>query len=300
MPLHRKGTASWKRRRRRLAPTPSSFLATSLLLLLLLLLLGSTHVAAFCARSSSNNNNPSPSPPPTPPLIDRVPTFRLYQRGVCQTQVPGRGDVADCRARLHEAITGLAKSTPTTSILNDSEKGSEKEGGSSSTTSGRGRAVAAILEIDSLTALESMLAEQQQQQQKHLSQDDNEVLLVEFYGQACKQCIALAPLFESLPFVYRDRRLRFGRADVTNFPALVVPPPPSQAFHDLDRSQDIEQRLEGCPRCGGVGFVACMECEGKGHLIRSVDGHRVADVCMSCVGQKKVPCPQCGGKCYLC
>jgi DnaJ-class molecular chaperone len=87
---------------------------------------------------------------------------------------------------------------------------------------------------------------------------------------------------------------------VTNFPALVVPPPPPQAFHDLDRSQDIEQRLEGCPRCGGVGFVACMECEGKGHLIRSVDGHRVADVCMSCVGQKKVPCPQCGGKCYLC
>jgi len=307
MLLHHEGRATWKKRRRRFAPPPSSLAFSPLfplLLLLLLLLLGPSPAAAFSTRgSSSSNNNPSPLPSPTPPLIDRVPTFRLYQRGVCQTQVPGRGDVAECRVRLHEAITSLAKFSPksTRSAIHDSEKGSGNEGGSSSTTSPRGRAaVAAILEIDSLTALESLLAEQQHQQQERPSQSDDKVLLVEFYGQACKQCIALAPLFEALPFAYRDRRLRFGRADVTNFPTLVAPPPPPQAFRDLDRSQDIENRLEGCPRCGGGGFVACVECEGKGHLIRSVNGHTVADVCMSCVGQKKVPCPQCGGKCYLC
>ena len=155
-----------------------------------------------------------------------------------------------------------------------------------------------ILEITSLEALELLLLQQQSSDDKN--EREAEVLLVEFYGQACKQCITLAPLFESLPFMYRNRRLRFGRADVTHFPTLVIPPPAPTAFMDLDRSQDIEARLEGCPRCGGGGFVPCGECAGKGHIVRSVNGHSVADVCMACVGHRKVPCPQCGGKCYLC
>lgn len=108
-------------------------------------------------------------------------------------------------------------------------------------------------------------------------------------------------MFEALPFAYRGRPgLAFARADVTRFPALVVPPPDPGRFAGLDRSAGIEERLEGCPRCGGGGFVACGACEGKGHVVRSVDGHTVADVCNVCVGHKKVPCPQCGGKCYLC
>jgi thiol-disulfide isomerase/thioredoxin len=193
----------------------------------------------------------------------------------------------------------LTKPTPTSRIDHNAEENEQGGDSSSVSTSARGRTVAAILEIDSLSALERLLAEQQQQQEIP-SQGIDEVLLVEFYGQACKQCIALAPLFESLPYVYPNRRLRFGRADVTNFPTLVVPPPPPQTFQSLDRSQNIEERLEGCPTCGGAGFVACVECGGKGHLVRSVDGHTVADVCMTCMGQKKVPCPQCGGKCYLC
>ena len=236
-------------------------------------------------------------------MIDRVPTFRLYQHGHCQAQVSGRGEVGECSSRLHEAITALApskKGKPKHQPAQEEQEEEQKKAGASA------GAVAPILNIPSLAALELLLHQQQQQQSSSSSpatpttNQDEEVLLVEFYGQACKQCIALNPLFESLPFVYRDRRLRFGRADVTHFPTLVIPPPAPTAFVGLDRSQDIEARLDGCPRCGGGGFVPCAECAGQGHIVRSVNGHSVADVCMACVGHRKVPCPQCGGKCYLC
>ncbi len=169
-----------------------------------------------------------------------------------------------------------------------------------------------------IQALMSSSFQQKQQQQQQQQQTAaaaaapaaaaaHHLLLVEFYGQNCKQCKLVGPMFESLPFAYRGRPLAFARADVTRFPALVVPPPDPQAFAGLDRSADIDARLEGCPRCGGSGLVACEACGGKGHVVRTSASaeeggptYTVADVCGTCVGHKTVPCTQCGGKCYLC
>lgn len=272
---------------------------------LLLFLLSLPTTTAF---SNTSPSSPPPPPPPPPPLIDRVPTFRLYQQGHCQVQVPGKGDVGECRVRLHEAITGLTKKASMKIRSANREEGSDGGLIQAAAPPPTKKGVRPILEIASLEALEEMLLLQKQQpqpsplpQQNNPNEDDDEVLLVEFYGQSCKQCILLQPLFESLPWIYRDRPLRFAKADVTNFPTLVIPPPDPSVFYELDRSAEIDARLEGCPRCGGSGFVVCGECEGKGHIVRKApNGQRVADICMSCVGHKKVPCTQCGGKCYLC
>lgn len=266
--------------------------------LLFLLLLPTT-----TSFSSSSPSSPQPRPPP--PLIDRVPTFRLYQRGRCQLQVPGKGDVGECRIRLHEAITGLTKKASTKIGSANGEEGSDGDLIQAAAPPTTKKEVRPIFEIASLEALEEMLLLQKQQPQSSPPSlregGGDEILLVEFYGQSCKQCMLLQPLFESLPWIYRDRPLRFAKADVTNFPTLVIPPPDPSAFYELDRSAEIDARLEGCPRCGGSGFVVCGECEGKGHIVRKApNGQSLADICMSCVGHKKVPCPQCGGKCYLC
>lgn len=231
----------------------------------------SSTTRAFSHSSSSTPSSPSSSSS-APPLIDRVPTYRLYHQGTCQLQLPGRGEVHECRSRLHEAITANIPSS------------SKAESPSSSQ-----RTVAPILELESPLVLE-----------QHLQQTRDLWTLIAFYGRACKQCALLAPMYDSLPYVYRDLPLVFARADVIHFPALVVPPPDPTVFQNLDRSVEIEERLEGCPRCGGTGFIECHSCEGKGHVIKTVNGFTVADVCMTCVGHKRVPCPQCGGKCYLC
>lgn len=203
-----------------------------------------------------------------PPLIDKVPTYRLYQRQECAVQIPGRGEVNECRNRLHDAIITFAP-----------------KGGSLSIE------VQPLQDIASQAAFEELLL---------ASAKEEIALLIEFYGKSCKQCALLGPMYASLPYAYRDRRISFFRADVTHFPQLVIPPPDPSQFYDLDRSANIAERLEGCPRCGGSGFVSCPLCEGKGHIAKTVNGYTVADICMSCVGHKKIPCTQCGGKCYLC
>jgi hypothetical protein len=40
-------------------------------------------------------------------LIDRVPVFRFYNAQKCLTQVPGRGEVDECRLALAQAIKDL-------------------------------------------------------------------------------------------------------------------------------------------------------------------------------------------------
>jgi hypothetical protein len=95
-------------------------------------------------------------------------------------------------------------------------------------------------------------------------------------------------MYDSLPYAFRDRSLRFCRADVTGFPELVIPPPDPARFEGLDRSQGIDERLEGCPRCGGSGFVECDTCLGKAYVVREAAGHAVADMCPKCVAHKKV------------
>lgn len=150
-----------------------------------------------------------------------------------------------------------------------------------------------LLELESLDQLNEVLGQQPQ----------DRLCMVEFYGAWCVACKEMLPMYSSLPFTYRN--VLFCRGEINKFPQLkaatttgMTTSPPIQ-----DRSINVSERVDGCPRCQGTGFIECSECQGKGHLLREVPGKEgmvVADFCPSCTGKKKVPCPLCGGKCYMC
>lgn len=232
-------------------------------------------VVPGCARLSRSRSFYAYIPPP----LDRVPTFRLYHNGVCCDQIAGAGEVEDCRRALHASIKGHLGTVRVTPPKRPAE----------------------VLELDDTAGMEEFL-----------KQTEDKWALLCFYGAWCQQCQMLEPLFETLPYVYRDRPLIFARADIARFYDLVAKKDQDQEMEEVQQQpmarkgivertrQDPEDRIGGCKRCGGTGFIDCDVCENKGHVIREAEGHRVADICPACVGHRKLRCPECGGKCYMC
>lgn len=256
---------------------------TCLLFLEALWVFGVTGAPFKKAASSHRAHGLAYAPPP----LDRVPTFRLYHKGMCCDQIGGGGEVEDARKAIHASIK---------KAMGNLRVPPAKRPGD-------------VLELQSIPEMETFL------------QDTEEKwALIEFYGAWCQQCQVLDPLFQTLPFVYRDKPLIFGRADIARFHELVAKKDQEQEAGDLkkqleDMSQrqplarkgiversgmDAEDRIKGCLRCGGTGFIDCDVCGTKGHVVRTAEGFTVADICPACVGHKKLPCPDCGGKCYMC
>lgn len=212
------------------------------------------------------------------PLIDRVPTYRLYVEQQVAGQVSGKGTPEECSHRIQSLITSALKGLDKVSSRHISPSG--------------------VIVLPSMSSLNTLLKEENQ----------GALCLVEFSASWCKQCKEMQPMYDALPYAYRNRPVIFARADVDNFKELVAPTPSPEKVKVLteqDRSKDFEERIAGCVVCQGTGFIECPECSGKGFVVRTatgVDGvvHSVADICPSCVGHKKIPCPACGGKCYLC
>ena len=60
--------------------------------------------------------------------------------------------------------------------------------------------------------------------------------------------------------------------------------------HVLIREDEFKSGYE-CPTCGGVGTLACPECDGSGKSAVVPDAR-----CKSCNGDQKITCPECEGK----
>lgn len=135
----------------------------------------------------------------TPPPLDRVPTFRLYHKGACCDQIGGAGEVEDCRRALHASIKGHLGTVRVAPPKRPAE----------------------VLELDDTADMEEFL-----------KQTEDKWALLCFYGAWCQQCQMLEPLFQTLPYVYRDRPLIFARADIAR-------------FYDLVAKKDQDQALRG-------------------------------------------------------
>lgn len=114
-------------------------------------------------------------------------------------------------------------------------------------------------------------------------------VVLKLFREGCKKCALLDPIIDDLSRDSVYSKFVFLQAEVSNIETY---------------TSNMKNRLMGlrggktddCATCLNSGFINCVECEGKGFLLKGT----IAAFCPACSGYKKMRCSGCGGKCYKC
>jgi hypothetical protein len=123
-------------------------------------------------------------------------------------------------------------------------------------------------------------------------ESSQEFIILKLFRVGCKKCAKLEPIYESLSHDPIYSKFQFIQADVA---------------YCEDYKKNLKERLmgirggknednENCVTCQNIGFIECIDCEGKGYVKKGT----LAAFCPSCTGYKKNRCTACGGKCFKC